>query len=94
MFTLTCGAFAARGYLSRGRRVIWRPVTGRAAKSPCPRLVRDPSGLVAYADGRPIRPEYLTHRFRQIRKDLGLPPILLHDLPHGAAPARWPPAPT
>lgn len=61
---------------------------------PCPRLVCDPSGPVAYADGRPIRPEYLTHRFREIRKDLGLPPIRLHNLPHGAAPSRWPPTPT
>jgi hypothetical protein len=31
-----------------------------------------------YADGPPIRPEYLTHRFRQLCKELGLPPILLH----------------
>jgi Phage integrase family len=32
-----------------------------------------------------IRPEYLTHRFPQICKELGLPPIRLHDLRHGAA---------
>jgi integrase len=41
--------------------------------------------LFTYADGRPIRPEYLTHRFRQICKELGLPPIRLHDLRHCAA---------
>ena len=41
--------------------------------------------MFTYADGRPIRPEYLTHRFRQICKELGLPPIRLHDLRHGAA---------
>jgi integrase len=41
--------------------------------------------MFTYADGRPIRPEYLTHRFRQLCKELGLPPIRLHDLRHGAA---------
>jgi integrase len=41
--------------------------------------------LFTYADGRPIRPEYLTHRFRQLVKKLDLPPIRLHDLRHGAA---------
>src|SRR5919204_902568 len=41
--------------------------------------------MFTYADGRPIRPEYLTHRFRQICRELGLPPIRLHDLRHGAA---------
>jgi len=37
------------------------------------------------SDGRPIRPEYLTHRFRELVKELDLPPIRLHDLRHGAA---------
>ena len=41
--------------------------------------------MFTYADGRPLRPEYLTHRFRQICKELGLPPIRLHDLRHCAA---------
>jgi integrase len=41
--------------------------------------------MFTYADGRPIRPEYLTHRFRQICKELGLPPIRLHDMRHCAA---------
>jgi len=41
--------------------------------------------MFTYADGRPIRPEYLTHRFRMLVKELGLPPIRLHDLRHGAA---------
>jgi integrase len=41
--------------------------------------------MFTYADGRPIRPEYLTHRFRQLCKELGLPPIRLHDLRHCAA---------
>jgi len=41
--------------------------------------------MFTYADGRPIRPEYLTHRFRQLIRQLGLPPIRLHDLRHGAA---------
>jgi integrase len=50
--------------------------------------------MFTYADGRPIRPEYLTHRFREICQELGLPPIRLHDLRHGAPPWRWPLAPT
>jgi integrase len=41
--------------------------------------------MFTYADGRPIRPEYLTHRFREICQELGLPPIRLHDLRHCAA---------
>jgi len=41
--------------------------------------------MFTYADRQPIRPEYLTHRFRQICQDLGLPPIRLHDLWHCAA---------
>jgi hypothetical protein len=40
--------------------------------------------MFTYADGRPIRPEYLSHRFRQLTRQLGLPPIRLHDLRHGA----------
>jgi integrase len=41
--------------------------------------------MFTYADGRPIQPEYLTHRFRELIKELDLPPIRLHDLRHGAA---------
>ncbi len=41
--------------------------------------------MFTYADGRPIRPEYLTHRFATLVKELDLPPIRLHDLRHCAA---------
>ena len=41
--------------------------------------------MFTYADGRPIQPEYLTHRFNTLVKEFGLPPIRLHDLRHGAA---------
>jgi integrase len=41
--------------------------------------------MFTYADGRPIRPEYLSHRFHVLVKELDLPPIRLHDLRHGAA---------
>jgi integrase len=41
--------------------------------------------MFTYADGRRIRPEYLTHRFRTLIEELDLPPIRLHDLLHGAA---------
>ena len=37
------------------------------------------------ANGRPVRPEYLTHRFNTLVRELDLPPIRLHDLRHGAA---------
>jgi integrase len=46
---------------------------------------RHGKAMFTYADGRPIRPEYLTHRFRQLIRKLDLPPVRLHDLRHGAA---------
>jgi integrase len=54
----------------------------RARTGPC---WRQGQAIFTYADGRPIRPEYLTHRFRQLVKEFDLPPIRLHDLRHGAA---------
>ncbi|SHN44635.1 tyrosine-type recombinase/integrase [Cryptosporangium aurantiacum] len=36
-------------------------------------------------DGLPLRPSYVTNRFRLLRRNLGLPPVRLHDLRHGAA---------
>jgi integrase len=36
-------------------------------------------------DGEPLRPDYLTGRFRRLVAASGLPPIRLHDLRHGAA---------
>jgi integrase len=41
--------------------------------------------MFTYADGRPVQPEYLTHRFNTLVKEFDLPPIRLHDLRHGAA---------
>jgi integrase len=41
--------------------------------------------MFTYADGRPIRPEYLTHRFRVLIRELDLPPSRLRDLRHGSA---------
>ena len=38
-----------------------------------------------WPDGRAIRPDWLTHRFRRLVDELDLPPIRLHDLRHGAA---------
>jgi integrase len=46
-----------------------------------------PDGFVfARSDGRPYSPGYLTHRFARLVAGLGLPPIRLHDLRHGADP--------
>jgi integrase len=36
-------------------------------------------------DGRPLRPDWLTHRFTQLVGEHKLPPVRLHDLRHGAA---------
>ncbi|NJP35589.1 tyrosine-type recombinase/integrase [Micromonospora thermarum] len=36
-------------------------------------------------DGLPINPNYATTRFRKLTDRAGLPPVLLHDLRHGAA---------
>ena len=46
---------------------------------------RNGRAMFTYADGRPIRPEYLTHGFHVRVKEFDLPPIRLHDLRHGAA---------
>jgi integrase len=47
---------------------------------------RNPHGyLFTHPDGRPVRPDWLTHRFRALVRKLGLPPVRLHDLRHGAA---------
>ena len=54
----------------------------RICTGPCWRRGRP---MFTYADGRPIRPEYLTHRFNALVKEFDLPPIRLHDLRHGAA---------
>ncbi|MFI5959321.1 site-specific integrase [Cryptosporangium sp. NPDC051539] len=36
-------------------------------------------------DGTQLRPSTVTYRFRKLWKDVGLPPVRLHDLRHGAA---------
>jgi len=41
--------------------------------------------LFTHPDGRPLRPDWLSHRFRALVRELGLPPVRLHDLRHGAA---------
>ncbi|MFI5494184.1 tyrosine-type recombinase/integrase [Actinoplanes sp. NPDC051859] len=41
--------------------------------------------LFTHPDGRPIRPDWLTHRFSALVCKYGLPPVRFHDLRHGAA---------
>lgn len=41
--------------------------------------------VFARPDGRPIRPDWLTHVFAQLAAEAGLPPVRLHGLRHGAA---------
>ncbi|MFY1689096.1 tyrosine-type recombinase/integrase [Plantactinospora sp. WMMB782] len=37
-----------------------------------------------HANGRAVRPDWLTRRFARLVEELGLPPVRLHDLRHGA----------
>ena len=41
--------------------------------------------LFTHPDGRQVRPDWLSYRFRTLVRRLGLPPVRLHDLRHGAA---------
>ena len=70
-------------------RAAAAPVVRRAAPQRLPRPHRAGlaagTGAVHLRRGRPIRPEYRTHRFHVLVRELDLPPIRLHDLRHGAA---------
>ncbi|MET7418223.1 site-specific integrase [Dactylosporangium sp. NPDC005555] len=46
---------------------------------------QDTGYVFTRVDGRPLHPDYLTHRFRRLCGLAELPPIRLHDLRHGAA---------
>ncbi|MEV4364120.1 site-specific integrase [Nonomuraea sp. NPDC049625] len=46
---------------------------------------RESGYVFTTADGAPLRPDYLTGRFRLLVTASGQPPIRLHDLRHGAA---------
>ncbi|WP_240777999.1 tyrosine-type recombinase/integrase [Nonomuraea basaltis] len=46
---------------------------------------QDSGYVFTTATGAPLRPDYLTGRFRRLVSASGLPPIRLHDLRHGAA---------
>lgn len=46
---------------------------------------RDSGYVFTTADGAPLRPDYLTGRFRRLVATSGQPAIRLHDLRHGAA---------
>ncbi|MEV6350630.1 site-specific integrase [Actinoplanes sp. NPDC051851] len=47
---------------------------------------RNPYGyLFTNPDGSPVRPDWLTHRFHVLVRELDLPPVRFHDLRHGAA---------
>ncbi|KAB8188623.1 tyrosine-type recombinase/integrase [Nonomuraea phyllanthi] len=46
---------------------------------------RETGPIFTRADGSPLRPDYLTVRFRNLVHASGLPPIRLHDLRHGTA---------
>jgi len=41
--------------------------------------------LFTHPDGRLVRPDWLSHRFRTLVRRLDVPPVRLHDLRHGAA---------
>ena len=44
----------------------------------------DGTHVCQWQDGRPYRPDYITHRFRQLLEERGLPIIRFHDLRHTA----------
>ncbi|WP_379536764.1 site-specific integrase, partial [Nonomuraea rubra] len=46
---------------------------------------QDSGYVFTTADGAPLRPDYLTGRFRRLVTASGQPPVRLHDLRHGAA---------
>ncbi|MER6007866.1 tyrosine-type recombinase/integrase [Nonomuraea angiospora] len=46
---------------------------------------RETGPIFTRVDGSPLRPDYLTVRFRNLVRASGLPPIRLHDLRHGTA---------
>jgi integrase len=41
--------------------------------------------VFCWPDWRPLRPDWLTHRFAQLVTEHKLPPVRLHDLRHSAA---------
>ncbi|MEU8076075.1 tyrosine-type recombinase/integrase [Catellatospora citrea] len=41
--------------------------------------------VYCWPDGRPLRPDWVTHRFAELVAVAGVPPIRLHDLRHGSA---------
>jgi integrase len=45
----------------------------------------DAGWVFTWPDGRPLSPDWLSHRFRHLVAESGLPPVRLHDLRHGAA---------
>ena len=73
-----------------------RPGPGRRSSSCAPiaavksgtstKLASCPRGWgFTHADGEPLSPSYLTHKFNDLVEEAGLPPVRLHDLRHGAA---------
>jgi integrase len=59
---------------------LWRTRKAQLGRAP------DPRGRVfVHANGRAVRPDWLTRRFAALVRQLGLPPVRLHDLRHGAA---------
>jgi integrase len=64
---------------------VTRPRPAATPAPARPRLAAGAADVHLRRRARPIRPEYLTHRFRVLIRELDLPPIRLHDLRHGAA---------
>ncbi|GAB4054900.1 site-specific integrase [Catellatospora paridis] len=46
--------------------------------------------VFCWPGGRPLRPDWVTHRFAELVASSGLPPIRLHDLRHDSATIAWP----
>jgi integrase len=64
--------------VQRERQAAWRNAAGKVWQDRDGRVFTD-------TIGRPLLPEYVSHRFPKARAAAGIPPVRLHDLRHTAA---------
>lgn len=67
------------------RRAAGAPAPPVRARQGCGRSWHSDDYVFTLADGRPVRPDWLTHRLHHLVATFGLPPIRFHDLRQGAA---------
>ncbi|MET7465884.1 tyrosine-type recombinase/integrase [Nonomuraea sp. NPDC005501] len=67
------------------RVLIWHHERQEEVRATAGAEWQDSGFVFTTTDGAPLRPDYLTGRFRRLMAASGLPPIRLHELQHGAA---------